>query len=325
MLIFITQRLGQSIIMMFVVAVLVFVGVFSIGNPVDILISPQASQDEIKEAIRALGLDRSLAEQFLVFVGNAFRGDLGTSFVHNEPTIRLILQRLPATLELALCAMTLAVFIGIFLGMIAGIKASSLTGRSIMAGSILGFSLPNFWVGLMLIMVFAVSLGWLPANGRGQTVMVWGMRLSIFTVDGLKHIILPAITLSLFQISLVTRLTRAGMSETLPMDFVKYAKAKGLRNRRIILVHVLKNILIPVVTILGMSLGSLIAFATVTESVFAWPGVGKLLLDSIAVLDRPVIVAYIMMTVFIFIFLNLIVDILYSVLDPRIRLGDEEP
>lgn len=324
MLIFIIRRLMQSIVMMFVVATMVFVGVFSIGNPVDILISPQATQEEIEAATRAMGLDRSLIEQFFVFLTNAVRGDLGTSFVYNEPSIRLILQRLPATLELALCAMALAVFVGIPLGMIAGMKTSSLTGRGIMAGSILGFSLPNFWVGLMLIMVFAVWLGWLPANGRGETVMVWGMRLSV-TVDGLKHIILPAVTLALFQISLVTRLTRAGMSETLPMDFVKYAKAKGLRNRRIIWVHVLKNILIPVLTVLGMSLGSLIAFATVTESVFAWPGVGKLLLDSIAVLDRPIIVAYIMMTVFIFIFLNLIVDILYSVLDPQVRLGDEKP
>ena len=324
MLIFIVRRLLQSIVIMFVVAMLVFIGVYSIGNPVDILISPQATQEEIEAATRAMGLDRSLMEQFFVFLTNAVRGDLGTSFVHNEGSIKMILQRLPATLELALCAMALAVSVGIPLGMIAGMKASSLTGRSIMAGSILGFSLPNFWVALMLIMVFAVSLGWLPANGRGETVMVWGMRLSFLTVDGLRHIILPAVTLALFQISLVTRLTRAGMSETLPLDFVKYARAKGLRNRRIIWVHVLKNILIPVVTVLGMSLGSLIAFATVTESVFAWPGVGKLLLDSIAVLDRPIIVAYIMMTVFIFIFLNLIVDILYSVLDPQVRLGDEK-
>jgi peptide/nickel transport system permease protein len=321
MLVFIIRRLIQSLIMMIVVSLMVFAGVYAIGNPVDILISPQATQAEIDAATHAMGLDRPLHEQYLIFLANAFKGDLGTSFLHNEPTISLILQRLPATLELALSAMILAVILGIPLGMIAGMNTSSWKGRGIMAGSILGFSLPNFWVGLLLIMVFAVELGWLPANGRGETVEFIGLRLSCLSLDGIKHLILPAVTLALFQASLVTRLTRSGMSETLPLDFVKFAKANGVPKNQILFVHVLKNILIPIVTILGMSLGGLIAFATVTESVFAWPGVGKLFLDSIAQLDRPVIVAYIMMTVLIFILLNLIVDILYSILDPRVRLG----
>ena len=193
-----------------------------------------------------------------------------------------------------------------------------------MAGSILGFSLPTFWVGLMLIMVFAVQLGWLPSTGRGETAELLGMRWSFLTWDGLRHMIMPALNLSLFNISLVLRLTRAGVRETLPMDFVKFAHAKGLSPARIVLVHVLKNIMIPVITVVGLELGSTIAFAVVTESVFAWPGMGKLIIDSINVLDRPVIVAYLMMIVLLFITINLLVDILYTMLDPRVRLETKE-
>jgi peptide/nickel transport system permease protein len=192
--------------------------------------------------------------------------------------------------------------------------------RTIMAGSILGFSLPTFWVGLMLIMVFAVQLGWLPSTGRGATAELFGVQWSFLTLDGLRHLLLPALNLSLFNISLVLRLTRAGVRETLPMDFVKFARAKGLTPSRVIFVHVLKNIMIPVVTVVGLELGSTIAFAVVTESVFAWPGMGKLIVDSINVLDRPVIVAYLMMIVLLFVTINLVVDFLYTVLDPRVRL-----
>ena len=193
-----------------------------------------------------------------------------------------------------------------------------------MAGSILGFSLPSFWVGLMLIMVFAVQLGVLPSTGRGTTETLFGVPWSFLTWDGLRHMLMPALNLSLFNISLVLRLTRAGVRETLPMDYIKFARAKGLSPSRVIFVHVLKNIMIPVVTVLGLELGSTIAFAVVTESVFAWPGMGKLIIDSINVLDRPVIVAYLMMIVFLFITVNLIVDLLYTVLDPRVRLESRE-
>jgi peptide/nickel transport system permease protein len=249
------------------------------------------------------------------------RGDFGNSFIYNEPALRLILQRLPTTLELAFTAILMAVVVGIPLGMWAGLKPDSIAGRTIMAGSILGFSLPSFWVGLMLIMLFAVTLGWLPTMGRGETVYVLGVRLSILTWDGIKHIIMPAFNLSIFAMALVIRLTRAGVQETLPLDFVKFARAKGLSTHRIILVHVLKNILIPIVTVLGLEFGVILAFAVVTETIFAWPGMGKLIIDSINLLDRPVIVAYLLITVVIFILINLIVDILYSVIDPRIRLG----
>jgi peptide/nickel transport system permease protein len=261
-------------------------------------------------------------EQYWIFLTNALHGNLGNSFVFNEPALKLILQRMPATLELACGALLMAILLGIPLGMIAGIKSESWIGRSIMSGSILGFSLPTFWVGLMLIMIFAVMLGWLPASGRGQTVDLFGVPVSFLTPDGLSHILLPAFNLGLFKLSLTIRLTRAGTRENLQLDYVKFARAKGLSNTRVIGVHVLKNILIPVVTVLGLELGNVIAFAVVTETIFAWPGMGKLIIDSIGVLDRPIIVAYLLITVTMFIAINFVVDVLYSVLDPRVRLGD---
>jgi peptide/nickel transport system permease protein len=234
----------------------------------------------------------------------------------------LILQRLPATLELALIALAISVLIGVPLGIIAGLRPEGVSGRSIMAGSILGFSLPNFWQGMMLILIFAVILGWLPAGGRGQTVDVLGLQLSFLTRDGLAHLILPAINLALFKLSLVIRLARAATREVVLQDYVKFARAKGLSNRRIVMVHILKTIMIPITTVLGLELASMIAFGIVTETVFSWPGMGKLLIDSINLLDRPVIVAYLMLTVFLIVMINLVVDILYAVLDPRISLKD---
>ena len=322
MLVYLIRRLYQSAIAIAVMAFIVFIGIYAIGDPINILISPEADQAEIDAARSRLGLDRPLWEQFFVFVGNAVQGDLGRSFVHAQPAVPLILDRLPATLELAVAAMLLATFIGIPLGMVAGLRPNGLAGRSIMTGSILGFSLPNFWLGLMLIMIFAVFLGWLPAGGRGETAEILGIRVSFLTVDGLQHMVLPAITLALYKTSLVIRLTRAGTREVALQDYIKFARAKGLAWRRVVLVHMLKNILIPVVTILGLEFGSVIAFAVVTETVFAWPGMGKLLIDSIVRLDRPVVVAYLMMTVIIFILINLVVDLAYSVLDPRVRLGE---
>ncbi len=322
MLVVLIRRLMQSVVVLLIMSVIVFVGVYAIGNPIDILINPEADIAEREAAVARLGLDRSLWEQYFRFLSGALQGDLGHSFVHNEPALTIILQRLPATLELAAGAMFLAILIGIPAGLIAGLKPHSRLGKGIMAGSILGFSLPTFWVGLMLIMVFAVYLGWLPASGRGDTVDVFGVPVSFLTPDGISHLFLPALNLALFKMSLVIRLTRAGTREVLLQDYVKFARAKGLSESRVIGVHVLKNILIPVVTILGLELGSVIAFAVVTETVFAWPGIGKLLIDSIALLDRPIVVAYLMLTVFMFILINLVVDILYSLLDPRVRLGE---
>lgn len=322
MTVFIIRRLMQSVLVLFVMSLIVFVGVYAIGNPVEILIAGDADQAERERAIRALGLDRPLWEQYLLFVQNAILGDLGKSFVFNQPALGLIVQRMPATLELAFAAMLIAVALGIPLGMYAGFRPHSRVSKAIMAGSILGFSLPTFWVGLMLIMVFAVELGWLPSTGRGATAEVLGIRTSLATWDGVKHVFLPALNLALFKLSLVIRLTRAGMRENMLMDYVKFARAKGLPMRRVVFVHVLKNIMIPIVTVVGLELGSVIAFAVVTETVFAWPGMGKLIIDSINQLDRPVIVAYMMVTVTMFIVINLVVDILYSVLDPRVRLAD---
>ncbi|MNR82295.1 Dipeptide transport system permease protein DppB [compost metagenome] len=322
MLDFILRRLGQSILVLAVMSLLVFVGVYAIGNPIDILLSPDADQFERARIIAAFGLDKPLWQQYFIFMQNALSGDLGRSFAFGTSALALILERLPATLELAICAIVIAIVLGIPLGLWAGLRPHSWTGKSIMAVSILGFSLPTFWVGLMLIMVFAVQLGWLPASGRGETTLLFGVPVSFLSWDGLKHLLLPAFNLALFNIALVIRLTRAGAQEALLQDYVKFARAKGLSNSRIIGVHVLKNILIPIVTVIALQFGSIIAFAIVTESVFAWPGMGKLIIDSIRVLDRPVIVAYLMLIVALFIFINLIVDVVYSLLDPRVRLSD---
>ena len=319
---FVIRRLIESVVVLFAMSLIVFVGVYAIGNPVDILINPQAEPLERERAIAALGLERPLWEQYVTFLRGAVTGDLGRSFVHATPALGLIVEKMPATLELAFVAMLLAVVLGIPLGLWAGLKPDALSGRAIMAGSILGFSLPTFWVGLMLIMVFSVMLGWLPSNGRGPTVDVLGIGVSFLTVDGWRHLILPATNLALFKLALLIRLTRAGTREALLQDYVKFARAKGLPQRRVIGVHVLRNILIPIVTVAGLELGSVIAFAIVTESVFAWPGMGKLLIDSINLLDRPVIVAYLLVIVAIFITINLVVDVLYSALDPRVRLTE---
>ena len=322
MTVFILRRLMQSAVVLMVMSALVFVGVFAIGNPVDILISPQADQAEIARATAALGLDKPLWEQYFIFVVNALHGNLGISFVFNEPALRLIAERLPATLELAFSAIVISVVLGLPLGLYVGLKPDTAVSRTIAAGSILGFSLPTFWVGIMLIMVFAVELGWLPSTGRGATVSVLGVDLSILTWDGLKHLLLPAINLALSRIALVIRLTASGTREVVHMDYVKFARAKGLSQRRVIGVHVLKNILIPIVTVLGLETGAVIAFSVVTETIFAWPGIGRLIISSITVLDRPVIVAYLMMTVLLVILINLAVDVLYSLLDPRVRYGE---
>src|SRR5215467_6695433 len=322
MLVFILRRSLQAVLVLFVMSLLVFVGVYAIGNPVDILINPVADQLERERTIATLGLDKPLWVQYGAFLSGALHGNLGRSFVHSTSALGLILERMPATLELAFAAMLIAIALGIPLGLWAGLKPDSVAGRTIMAGSILGFSLPTFWVGLMLIMVFAVMLGWLPSNGRGPTTLLFGIPVSFLSVAGWKHLILPATNLALFKLALLIRLTRAGTREALLQDYVKFARAKGLSNARIVGVHVLKNISIPVVTVIGLQFGALIAFAIVTETIFAWPGMGKLIIDSINVLDRPVIVAYLLIIVTLFIVINLAVDILYSVLDPRVRLAD---
>ncbi|MGU3401290.1 ABC transporter permease [Brucellaceae bacterium D45D] len=321
MFLWLVKRLVQAAFVMLAMTVIVFIGVNVIGNPVDILISPDADQIERLRVIQSLGLDQPLYVQYFEFLKGALQGNLGDSYVYNQPALQVILQRLPATLELAISATLLSVLIGIPLGLYAGLRSDGWLAKTLMAGSILGFSLPTFWIGLMLIMVFAVQLGWLPSSGRGDTVEVFGIGWSFLTLDGLRHLLLPALNLSLFKIALVMRLVRAGVHEVLPQDYIRYARARGLTEKRVIFVHVLKNIMIPVVTVIGLEFGSVIAFSVVTESIFAWPGMGKLIIDSINVLDRPIMVAYLMMIVLVFVCINLVVDIIYTLLDPRVRLG----
>lgn len=319
----ITTIIRRGIQAMFVIVamtLIVFLGVNVIGNPVDILVNPDLNQAERLRVMERLGLDQPLWQQYLTFLKGLAQGDFGTSFVYGRPALDVILERLPATLELALAAMVIALVVGLPLGLYAGLYPDRISSRFIMTGSILGFSLPTFWVGLMFILLFAVELGWLPSNGRGATVEFLGARWSFLTADGLRHMMLPALNLALFKTSLILRLTRAGVQEVAAQDYVKFARAKGLRESRVILVHILKNLMIPVVTIIGLEFGSLIAFSVVTESIFGWPGTGKLIIDSINLLDRPVVVAYLMMMVALFVTLNFIIDISYTLLDPRVRL-----
>ena len=319
---FIIRRVFQSVIVVILMSLLVFIGVNLIGDPVDMLINPEADQAEIERVISMLGLDRPIHEQYWLFLTNAIKGDLGKSFIFGEPALKLIIQRIPATLELAFAALFLAISIGIPFGVYAGLNPNTKISKIIMSGSILGFSLPTFWVGLMMIMVFAVIFGWLPSTGRGDTLPLLGIQVSFLTLDGLSHLLMPALNLALFKMSLVIRLSRAGTREVIFQDYIKFARAKGVRYSRIVLVHVMKNIMIPVVTILGLEFGGLIAFSVVTETVFAWPGMGKLIIEAIQNLDRPIVVAYLMITVLLFVIINLIVDVLYSILDPRVRLQD---
>lgn len=317
------RRFLQSIFVVLAMTVIVFIGVSVIGDPMETLVAGDASAAERLRVTAMLGLDRPIWEQYFSFLKGLMGGNFGNSFVYGEPALQVILQRLPATLELAISAVLIAIIIGIPLGLYAGLKPNSWVSKGLMAGSIVGFSLPTFWVGLLLIMVFSVQLGWLPSTGRGPTRSMFGVEWSFLTPEGLKYLLLPALNLALFKISLIMRLVRAGVREVMPQEYIKFARAKGLKESRIISVHVLKNIMIPVVTVIGLEFGSVIAFSVVTESIFAWPGMGKLIIDSINLLDRPIIVAYLMVIVVMFVLINLAVDIIYTLLDPRVRQESE--
>jgi peptide/nickel transport system permease protein len=320
--VYVLRRLAQTLLVLFVTSGLVFGGLYLVGDPVEILVNPQADQEERERSAKALGLDKPVLEQYGLFLKGMAGGDLGKSFVFGRPALEVILERMPATLELAFLAMLMSVGLGIPLGLYAGLYPDRKTSKAIMAGSILGFSLPTFWVGLLLIMVFAVQLGWLPSTGRGPTQDWFGVPISIFSLEGLRYAFLPSLNLALFKLSLIIRLTRAQVREQSLLDYIRFARAKGLPRSRVIGVHLLKNILIPLVTVIGLELGSVIAFAIVTESIFAWPGMGKLVIDSIFQLDRPVVVAYLLVVVFMFIMINLVVDLVYSALDPRVRIAE---
>lgn len=312
------RRLVQAIFIVLLMTVIVFIGLHLVGNPADILIGPDADQRDQVRLMKQLGLNLPIWQQYCRFLMSAIQGDLGNSFVYNQPALELVLQRLPATVELAFAALIIALLLGIPLGLLAGLYPNHPMSRTIMVGSILGFSLPTFWIGLMLIMAFSVSLGWLPAGGRGDTVSFLGLQWSFFTSNGLYHLILPAFNLALFKMSLVVRLTYSGVREVLPQDYIKFARAKGLSPFRVITVHVFRNLMIPLVTVVGLEFGATIAGAVVTESIFAWPGAGKLILDSINHLDRPVILAYLIIIVCVFVTINFWVDMAYRIMDPRI-------
>lgn len=320
MLAFVIKRIIQSVLVLFVMSLIVFSMINLVGDPVDMLVNPESLPEEIDRVRKDFGLDQPVHVQYLKFLKGAVSGDLGNSFVFGRPALTLIAERFPATLELATSALIIAIIVGLPLGIYAGLNPEGLGARIIMGGSVIGISIPTFWLGLMMIIIFSVLLGWLPVSGRGDTGRFMGIESSIFTIDGLRHLVLPAINLSLFKISMVIRLTRAGVEEVMSLDFIKFARARGLSSNRIVRSHLLPNILIPIITVLAIEFGTLIAFATVTESVFAWPGVGKLVIDAIVNLDRPIVVAYLLFVVTLFLILNLLVDIIYAALDPRVRL-----
>jgi peptide/nickel transport system permease protein len=322
MTLFIIRRFMQSLFVIVAMVALVFLGVYVIGNPVDVLIDQDAETADIERMTIMLGLDKPIWEQFFLYIGNLFRGEMGLSFAYGEPALELVLARMPATLELVAVSMLIALTIALPIGLWAGLRPHLRSVRFVMGTSLIGVSIPNFWQGLLIISLFAVTMDWLPAGGRGEVDTVFGITSSLWTADGWAHLILPATNLALFNTALIIRLVRANVREIVLLDFVKFAHAKGLSPARVIFVHILRNALVVLVTILGLEIGSLVAFSVITETIFAWPGMGKLIIDSINILDRPVVVAYLIVVVCMFVVINLLVDIFYSVIDPRIRLSD---
>jgi peptide/nickel transport system permease protein len=312
-------RLLQAALVMLVISALVFGGVYAVGNPIDVLIGPDATQEIRQQTIEAYGLDQPLWVQYLAFLRRLVVGDLGTSFVFNMPVLDLILSRMPATLEIALPAVVGATLIGVPVGMLAGWRPHHALSRLAMGVSVLGFSVPTFWIGLVLILVFGVWLGWLPAGGRGPTANWLGIEWSVLTAEGWTHVLLPAVNLALFKMAMMMRLARASTRELMLSDTVRMARATGQSEATILRRHVLRLISIPIVTVFGLELGSTLAFAVVTETIFSWPGAGKLIIDSIQALDRPVMVGYLMLVALLFTTINLIVDLVYALLDPRLR------
>ena len=320
MLKYIVKRFVQMIVVLFVVSILVFMLTNFIGDPVDMLVPENATVEQVESARARLGLNKPLPVQYDIFLRDVLHGNFGKSYTYGKPAMGLIMERMPATLELVAIAALLVLFIAIPLGVYAGAYPKRRSSKIIMSGSILGISLPSFWVGRMMIYIFAVMLRALPASGRGNTVNVLGVNLSIFAPGGLRFIILPAVTLALTNVATTLRLTRSGIMENMRQDYIKFARAKGVSSRSLLFGHALKNALIPVITIFGMDLGNMIAFTTITETIFAWPGMGKLLIDAINKSDRPIIVAYLMTAACMFVVLNFVVDLLYTLVDPRIEL-----
>jgi len=320
MLVFILRRLAQAIIVMLTVAFIAFMLFQYVGDPVTNLLGQDATPEQREQLRHDLGLDDPFPVQFATFVGNAVQGEFGLSLRQGRKVSTLIIERFPATLELALVAGLIALFVGIPLGVYAALRRGKFSSQLLMTLSLLGVSLPTFLIGILLILVFAVMLKWLPSFGRGEVVAMGTWTTGLLTADGLKHLLLPAITLSVFQLTLIMRLVRAEMLEVLRTDYIKFARARGLSNRAVYFGHALKNTLVPVITITGLQLGSLIAFAIITETVFQWPGMGLLFIQAVQFADIPVMAAYLCLISFIFVTINLLVDMLYFAVDPRLRI-----
>ncbi len=317
---YLIKRFIQMIFVLWIVSVLVFVMMSFTGDPTYMMVPLDATDEQIEQARRILGLDQSHLVQYWRFLTNLLQGDFGRSFVFRQPALQLIMERLPATLEIVFLAMLMALVVAIPLGVYAGAYPQRAGSRALMAGSLVGISLPGFWLGMVLIFVFAVKLQMFPSSGRGPTTVIWGMRLSFMSWEGFRHLILPAVTLSVGTLAILMRIIRAEMMEVLRQDYIKFARAKGAGTRFVLFKHGLKNALIPLITVFGLMLGDLIAFATLTETIFAWPGIGKLLVDSIYRGDRPVIVVYLMFVAFLFVVVNFLVDVAYALIDPRIKV-----
>jgi ABC-type dipeptide/oligopeptide/nickel transport system permease component len=321
MLAFIARRLGQSILVMLAVAFIAFLVFRFVGDPVSSMLGQESTMADHEELRQRLGLNDPFYVQFFRFVTNALRGEFGISYRLQQPVTQLILERLPATIELAFTSAIIALGFGVVLGIYTALRPGSFETVVIMTLSLVGVSLPTFLIGIGLIYVFAVELHWLPSFGRGQTVDIGWWRTGLLTESGLRSLILPAITLSLFQLTLIMRLVRAEMLEVLRTDYIRFARARGLSQRAINFGHALRNTLVPVITIAGLQLGSVIAFAIITETVFQWPGVGSLFVNSVQVVDVPVMAAYLVFVALVFVLINLVVDILYFIVDPRLRDG----
>jgi peptide/nickel transport system permease protein len=324
MLAFVLRRLFQAVIVMIAVAFIAFMLFQYVGDPVVFMLGQNASPQEIRQLRSDLGLDQPFFVQFAHFLLNAAQGDFGLSLRHGAKVSRLIGERFPATLELSLVAAVLALALGIPMGVYAALRRGTFTTQMFMTLSLLGVSLPTFLIGILLILVFSVTLGWFPSFGRGDTVQVGWWSSGLLRADGWHHIVLPAITLAIFQLTLIMRLVRSEMLEVLRTDYIKFARARGLSNRAIHFGHALKNTLVPVMTITGLQLGGLIAFAIITETVFQWPGMGLLFIQAVTFADIPVMAAYLCLIALIFVVINLVVDLLYFAVDPRLRVSKSE-
>jgi peptide/nickel transport system permease protein len=320
MLAFILRRLAQAVMVMLTVAFIAFMLFQYVGDPVTNLLGQDATPEQRRELRADLGLDKPFPVQFAAFVGNAVRGEFGLSLRQGRKVSSLIVERFPATLELAFGAAMLALVFGIPMGVYAALKRGNFLSQALMMFSLLGVSLPTFLIGILLILVFAVTFKVLPSFGRGDTVALGAWTTGLLTADGWKHLILPSVTLCIFQLTLIMRLVRAEMLEVLRTDYIKFARARGLSDRSVYFGHALKNTLVPVITITGLQLGALIAFAIITETVFQWPGMGLLFIQAVQFADIPVMAAYLCLIALIFVVINLVVDLLYFAVDPRLRI-----